>query len=505
MQAVNRVKRLRRGLLWLSVAALVLGALPLYAISLYNHPYYDDYGFSAKAHQAWRDTGSVGAVLRAAWESAAKTRQSWQGTYTGTLLSNVQPGIFSERLYFIGTFVLLTAFIACFLYFFSVVMGRLGMDRTGRWTLGCLAVTLMIQFMPDAGEAFFWFNGGIGNTFIYSLMALAAALMVRLAEAKGRAVGLTAALCVLMVLLGGGSYGGGLLSVCMLAVCLVWMLRVRHPRRWRFAGLTALLLICFAYSMSAPGNAVRAGVIGYRASAVKAVLQALYYGVAQMSAYLRPALIAVTLAVLPALYGAAKKSPWRFSHPWLVLGLTGALYCTQMTPPLYAIASIGAGRIVNTYFISFVALWFPVVYYLAGFAARRLEAAGRGQLIRPLTARSYGALLAVSLCLLGMGCLACRPAGEALYGVQNLSGPSAALSILSGEAARYDAEMTLREEALNDPTQPVVTLSPLTAVPDVFMDDLIVPGAEYDVRPSLAAYYGKEAILIAGEEENADE
>ena len=113
--------------------------------------------------------------------------------------------------------------------------------------------------------------------------------------------------------------------------------------------------------------------------------------------------------------------------------------------------------------------------------------------------------LSISLCLLGMGCLACRPAGEALYGVQNLSGPSAALSILSGEAARYDAEMTLREEALNDPAQPVVTLSPLTAVPDVFMDDLIVPGAEYDVRPSLAAYYGKEAILIAGEEENADE
>ena len=197
-------------------------------------------------------------MLRAAWDSALETRESWQGTYTGTLLSNVQPGIFSEELYFVGTFVLLTALIACFLTFFSVVFGRLGMDRTGRWTLGCLAVTLMIQFMPDAGEAFFWFNGGIGNTFIYSLMALAAALLVRLAEAKGRAVGLTAALCVLMVLLGGGSYGGGLLSLCMLAVCLVWMMRVRHPRRWRFLGLTALLLVCFVYSMSAPGNTVRA-------------------------------------------------------------------------------------------------------------------------------------------------------------------------------------------------------------------------------------------------------
>ena len=280
MRAENRVEKIRRALLWLSVAALVLGAVPLYAISLYNHPYYDDYGFSAQAHQAWRNTGSVGAVLRAAWDSALVTRESWQGTYTGTLLSNVQPGIFSERLYFIGTFVLLTALIACFLYFFSVVLGRLGMDRTGRWTLGCLAVTLMIQFMPDAGEAFFWFNGGIGNTFIYSLMALAAALMVRLAGAKGHAVGLTAALCVLMALLGGGSYGGGLFGLCMLAVCLVWMMRARHPRRWRFAGLTALLLICFVYSMSAPGNTVRAGVIGYQTSAVKAVLQSLFYGAA---------------------------------------------------------------------------------------------------------------------------------------------------------------------------------------------------------------------------------
>ena len=494
MKRTAEVSTLRRALLWLSVAALVVGTLPLYAISFSNHPYYDDYGFSAGVHQAWTQEGTLGAVLSAAWESARWTRENWQGTYTGTLLSNVQPGVFSEGLYFLGTFVLLTAMIACFLYFFAVVFGRLGVDRTGRWTLGCLAVTLMIQFMPDVGEAFFWFNGGIGNIFIYSLMALAAALMVRLAGAKGHAVGLTAALCLLMVLLGGGSYGGGLFGLCMLAVCLVWMLRVRHARRWRFLGLTALLLICFVYSMSAPGNAVRAGVIGYQTSAFKAVLQSLYYGVAQMGAYVRLELIAITLAVLPALYRAAQKSPWRFSHPWLVLGLMGALYCAQMTPPLYSIASIGAGRIVNTYFVSFVALWFLAMYYLAGFAAQRLGALS-------LTARGYGALLGAALCALALGCLAAKPEGEPLYGVQNLSGPSAAISILSGEAAQYDAEMTLREQALNDPAKPVVTLSPLTAVPDVFMDDLIAPDAAYDVRPSLEKYYGKEAVLIAGEEE----
>ena len=94
MKRTAEVSTLRRALLWLSVAALVVGTLPLYAISFSNHPYYDDYGFSAGVHQAWTQEGTLGAVLSAAWESARWTRENWQGTYTGTLLSNVQPGVF---------------------------------------------------------------------------------------------------------------------------------------------------------------------------------------------------------------------------------------------------------------------------------------------------------------------------------------------------------------------------------------------------------------------------
>ncbi len=82
-----------------------------------------------------------------------------------------------------------------------------------------------------------------------------------------------------------------------------------------------------------------------------------------------------------------------------------------------------------------------------------------------------------------------------------MTGNSAWMSLISGEAARYDREMTERERLLNDDSQPVVTLSPLSAVPKIFMEDALRPGAVYDVRPSLCRYYGKEAILLAGEEE----
>ena len=111
------------------------------------------------------------------------------------------------------------------------------------------------------------------------------------------------------------------------------------------------------------------------------------------------------------------------------------------------------------------------------------------------------AIVALGLCLSLAGCLGCRYPGDTLYGVQNMTGNSAWLSLASGEAAQYDREMTERERLLNDGAQPVVTLEPLTAVPRIFMEDELEPGAVYDVRPSLCRYYGKEAILLAGEEE----
>ena len=491
------LKALQKAFAWLCVLALCVSTLPLYAIAFYNHPYYDDYGFSAGVRKVWKETGSLKDVLPAAMESAAETRRTWQGTYTGTILSNIQPGVFDEDLYWIGTFILLTALIVCFWFLFDTVFGKLGLEKWARVCLSSLALTLMIQFMPDVGEAFYWFNGGIGNTFIYSLLALAIALVIRLLCCKGRGIGLAIALAALAVLLGGGSYGGGLFALCLCALCIAWLLWKKHEKRWHFIGLAVLFALCFLYSMAAPGNTVRAGAINYNSSAVKAVIQSLYYGVAQIGLYIRLPIVAVTLMMTPALYQAAKRSPFAFRHPWLVLAVGVCVFCTQLTPPLYSGVFIGGGRIVNTYFLSFVVMWFLYAYYLAGFAARRLEKTEHEP--PQMTAKQWMTLFVTSLCLLGVGCLGFKRSGDVLYGVQNLSGPSAALSIVTGEAAQYDREMDERERLLNDESQPVVTLRPLSAVPAVLMDDLLREGAEYDVRPVLRRYYGKEAILLEGE------
>ena len=487
------VRKVQKVFACLCVLVLFLSTLPLYAIAFHNHPYYDDFGFSAAVHQAWKQTGDWGETFSAALDSARETRQYWQGNYTGTLLSNLQPGLFSENLYWIGNWFILTSLIAGVAFLMNTAFEKLGLERWARVSLSSLALLIMIQFMPDVGEAFFWFNGGIGNTFIYALLAAMTAFCIRLYHARGFGIGQTVALAVLAVAVGGGSYGGGLFALCTGAAGLLWLFVRKGNKRWHFTALYVLLAGCFLYSVAAPGNSVRASYIPYQGTPVKTVLQSFYYGIGQMSANIRLPLIAVTLPLAPALFEAARKSTYQFRHPWLVLGAGICLYCTQFAPPLHSIASIGAGRIVNTYFISFVALWFFYAYYLAGYAARRVQ-------IPQLNVRQTGILLLVSLCLFGTGCLAFRRSGDVLYGAQNMSGPSALLSILTGEAAQYDREMTAREVLLNDDNQPVVTLEPLTVVPAVLMDDLIVPNAVYDARESLCLYYEKQAIHIAGEE-----
>lgn len=496
--ALTRLRRVPP-MRWLALGCVLLllcAVLPLYAVSLYNHPYYDDYNFSADVRAAWLQTHSPAQVLRAAWDTSLKVRAEWQGSYTGTFLSSLQPGIFSEGLYFLSTVFLLTVFLLCFGFFWHTVLRRvLRAGRAETVTVISLFLFLGTQFLPDTGEAFYWFNGGVGNIFVYSLLALAFALMIRLWTARRGAGWLAACLFAVTFLLGGGSYGGGLFGILVYGVAAVLAFLRKNRYRFVYAALTLWFAACFMFSMAAPGNAVRAMLLGTGVSASVAVLKALYYGVALLGDFFTLPVFAVALLLAPILYRLAAGSPLRFSHPLAVLVLGICLFCAQLTPPLYAGVFLGGGRALDTDYVSFLAMLLLYETYLLGALARRREAKRLAALApTPLLRRG---ITLVALCLLLVGCLGYKQPDDVLYGPMNMAGGSAALSIVRGEARQYDREMTARETLLNDAGQPVVTLAPLTQTPRVFMDDLLAADALYDVRPTLCRYYGKAAIEIA--------
>ena len=481
---------------WLCALMLLLSVIPLYAISLYSHPHYDDYGFSRNVHQTWQDTGSVLAVFKTAAQSAANVRQTWQGTYLGTILSNVQPGVFSESLYFLTTFLLLTAFLFCFYFFFQTVLKVLFRARFHAVVcVASLAMFLMLQLMPQVNEGLYWFNGGIGNTFVYSLIALSLALMIRLWFAKGaKAWWLAAALMLLMAALGGGSYGGGLFLLCIGVLVILFAFWKKHRFRFVYLGLFLVLAAGFAYSMSAPGNDARAGIMGSRISAPEAVLKSLYYGVTLLGSYLTLPVIAVLLFVLPLFWELAGRSGFSFKHPLPVLLLGIGLFCVQLVPPMFSGVFIGGGRIQNTYYFSFIVMVLLYELYLLGYLRKKLE--------KPFAfteqMKRGAAVLAAFLFAFGLLGFS-RPADDT-FGPKNLTGAEAAVSILSGEAQAYDAAMDAREALLNDPSLPDVVLAPLASTPKTFMADTVSSDMTVSILRTLALYYRKQSVTLQAQQ-----
>lgn len=373
---MSRPSLSRRTVAWLCALLLVVSILPMYALALYNHAFYDDFGFSLLTHDAWQSTGSLFAVLEAAVRNTVGIRQTWEGTYSTSLISTLQPAIFGEGAYWVTTFVLLTVFLLAVWFFLSQTLrGVYGMDRaTVVAAFGILGFVL-VQFVPDAAEAFYWFNGGVAYTLLWSVLLLAVGVWLKLERAAGRVrVTLLYLLALtLTALVGGGKYST-VLFAALLALCFTgWAFFHRRPKRWAYLSLTLTLLGCFAFSMTAPGNGVRAETLTGGMSAPKAVLEAMYFGLALMGNSFSLPLLAAMVLLVPLCVPALRQSGFRFGHPvWITL-LAVALFCAQLAPTLYTGNYLGDGRALNTYHYAFVLTLSQLVLYWTGFILRRRE------------------------------------------------------------------------------------------------------------------------------------
>ena len=493
---------------WLCAALLVLSLLPLYGISFFNHPYYDDFGFSILTHAVWRDTGSVGAVVAAAWRNTVGIRQTWQGMYTPSFLCALQPGLFGEGHYWITTFLLLSSLLASTWFFVQLILRKaLGASRSVTLAAWCCLAFLLVQFTPAPDEAFYWYNGGVGYTLMWCLLLLSSTLWLRFHRLDSRAgLGRNAALYLLLLLLLALSGGGGyslllFFSVGFLLFTGYAFLR-KHPKKWAHLFALLLFLSCFAFNMAAPGNAVRAKTLHGGLSAPMAVAQSLYFGFALIGHWFTLPILALLVLLAALLLPALRISRFSFARPGWVTLLCGCLFCTQLTATLFTGNYLGGGRALNIYYNTYVLMMGFLAIYWAGWVQRK----GWGGIFRDTGThaqaspeRIKGPVLAAAALLLLWGCLSYRPEGAESYGPQNMTAGSAALSLLRGEAADYDRQMRERHGVLNDPAQPDAVLRPAAVIPKVFVRDILHSDSQEYVRHLYAEYYGKASVTVVSE------
>ena len=487
---------------WLRRFALLTGVLllPVLVLAVFARPSADDFIYAARTHAVVQQYGfDLPRLLQAAWETNVYYYENWQGLYVSGFTLAFQPAIFGNKWYGVTLLCVLLPLFFCLYGLARCVVLRLDpAQKRLPWALALLLTFAFIEGMPAPVEGLYWFNGAMNYLPYFSLAVLNAGLAFALCFADKlpprRKVLYAAAGCVCSLVIGGGHQVAGLLNVLVLLLAAV-LCAVRRRNLWQIPALVAAI-VGLLFNVLAPGTLVRAsGFAG--AGFVEAVVKSFILAAMEWIRWLDvPLLCLLALLALPLLHLARSTVlPDRaFRHPWLGAAVTFVLMWAMIFLPSYTMGGIGAGRLLNVVWMTFVLGLAATEFLLLGWLerVRGISLHGAEQLCR----RHARCLpLAAAAMLVCMACIGSHTVKE---GQDNHFATSleAAYELADGSAKRYADALDAREALLNDASLPEVSIRPLAddERPWLLFYTDVAPGPDLW---GLTPYFSKQSVTIS--------
>jgi hypothetical protein len=489
----------KKWLLAFVVLIFIISLVPILWIGLFNHPSADDYSNSYITAKVLKETGSVGQVLKTAFNKAYETYYTWQGTYFSAFIMTLQPAIFGDGYYAITTFLVVLAFIFANLYFLKkLLVDFFKLDKVSWLIVSLIIMLVSMQFVPKPVSAFYWFNASILYTFTYALSLIMLGLVVDIIlEEKMKKIYINTAIASLLaIIIGGGNFVTAMMTVLLLVFVAIYLIVKKSDKLLPILMILAVALGCFLVSVLAPGNGAREGY--YEGlSPVVAIAKSLFYGLIYITrtewGWIMSPVAVIMLCVLCVLFmtkiiGDKKYS---FKYPLLVMFLSFCIFSAQFAPTLYTTAGSGPPRLKNVIFFSYVLLMVFNLTYLTGWIYKRIERfhVDKDYTFRGMVVKVYRKhLISFAFLILFLGGLFCA------NDVLKTTSVSATLSLLSGQAQQYSAEYYKRVSLLNSDEKDVV-LDPYSVKPYVlFFDDISDPPDWKNLY--MEKYYQKDSIKL---------
>ena len=493
-------------LLAIGFCLLLLAALiPLFRLTIYAVPYYDDYNFGRFARAAMEQEQSKWAAIPGALECSRTQWYAWQGTYSSIFFMTLMPAIWGEQYYFLGPVFILLLLLAGSMVFTHVILRKV--FRMEKWiSLAIQAVITTAQFMfiYSAQSGFYWYNGGIHYVGMHGFGLLFLAVSICLERAEGRtAKGLLFTASVLLAMITAGS---NFVTALQGLLCLVTILLVSVVLERRKCGLwllpaTAVYIIGFGLNVAAPGNSVRAqSYIGWGYGPLESIGRSFLEAVKHIPEYTGLVVLTVMLLLVPLIWQAVKSTDYRFRYPGIVLAWSFCLYATGYTPSLYSLGHAGLSRTLNAVKITYLLLLFLNEIYWIGWLRQLLEKKTEqttGQLtIQKLTIRN-GAAAWWFYVLIGVACLVIFRASPNQAG--HYSSYGAYYYVHTGEAYNFHQEYLERVKRLSGNAKnvhlPAYRFQPwFLCMGDISED------AGNEANRSLAMWYGKDSVTLISED-----
>lgn len=487
---------------WLRRFTLLTGVLllPVLVLAVFARPSADDFIYAARTHAVVQQYGlDLPRLLRAAWDTNVYYYKNWQGLYVSGFTLAFQPAIFGNRYYGVTlVYVLLPLFFCLYGLARCVVLRLDPAQRRLPWALALLLTFAFIEGMPAPVEGLYWFNGAMNYLPYFSLAVLNAGLAFALCFADKlptrRKFFYAAAGCVCSLFIGGGHQVAGLLNVLVLLLAAA-LCAVRRRNFWQVPALAAAMA-GLLLNVLAPGTQVRtAGFAG--AGFAEAVVKSFILAAMEWIRWLDvPLLCLLALLVLPLLHltRSSVLSDRVFRHPWLSAAVTFVLMWAMIFLPSYTMGGIGAGRLLNVVWMTFVLGLAATEFLLLGWLerVRGVSLHGAEQFCRRQARRLPLLAAAMLLCMACIGSHTVKE-GQDSYFATSLE---AAYELANGSARRYADALDAREALLNDAAQPDVSIRPLNddERPWLLFYTDVAPGPD---MWGLTPYFGKQSVTIS--------
>ena len=467
-------------------AGLLLSLIPIIISSFYSHPLADDFGFSEKVNHVVKNGGGLFDILSASFQQVKDTYLDWQGTYAAIFVFSLQPAAFSEHIYFLTTFVMLIALIASTLFFVNTIFNILGYDKKIGIIISFVILLLSIHFVVDKKEAFFWWNGSSYYTLFYSFSLLFFSILIKMyyAEKIIKKVIFLIISLLLAAILGGGNYSTALLTTVKLAFVIFLLIKHKKKISLCYVMIFLILITGFVISMIAPGNSVRAATLTGE-SPVKAIIHSVFYAVVYIAKWTGLAQLAGFSVIGFFAYILTKNSKYKFQYPFIVFVLSVLVFATQLTPPLYAMNSVGSGRQINIYYYSYYIFMSFNIFYIIGWINQK-------DIVRIRT-KNIQKSFSVCTLLLIIGVFLC---GCLNYGLHNITFVDTLLALKNSTPQTYSAEYLDRISQIKNGN---TTISDIKTVPDFFSPLCIEEDSDFWINKQIARYYDVDKVTLKTE------
>ena len=160
---------------FLAVILIIMTLLPILWIAVYNVPCADDFNYGLMTHHTWMKTHNLFHVFKMSLREVKNFYLHWQGTWFAIWLMSLQPAVFSESLYPLGTVMQLISLLGGLYFLLKTLIVDIAHEARSKCVIiWAIISTICIQFLPSASQGLFWYNGSVLYTFFYGISGCSA-------------------------------------------------------------------------------------------------------------------------------------------------------------------------------------------------------------------------------------------------------------------------------------------------------------------------------------------